>query len=643
MLQLINCQDYLVLDIKTTGLSAETDKIIEISILKYQQSELVDKFKTRINPRIKISHEIAELTGITDEDLHDAPLIEEQLPLVYEFMSDTPVIGHNVDFHIGFLEYNIRLIQDNLFGWQEDESDYIYTQNELIDTLWLSRILYPYFSSYSLDDICEQLAITAESNTERINQLFCILTEEIAYRGIKPLQYLVKLLEPIQHPMKRYFVDILNAKLNGHFDESRDFLAQSEYRSYYNIIGKNNGEVIDEADEVDDFFREDGLIAKKMGNFEYRHEQFQLAKQIDSALNTNSFLVSEAGTGTGKSMAYLVPAALFALKNRDNEGRVIISTNTKNLQEQLFYKDIPFVHGVIGRDFLAVLLKGKGNYLCLDKWYNQFEDKEKDLSYKERVKVATLVYWMEYTQTGDIIENQGFNADKNAFIWQKFIAENNYCSGKQCQYYSDCHLIRVRNLARAADILVVNHSLLFSNLSIENSLIGDVKNIIFDEAHHIEKTATDYLGAELTIWSFRRLFKSLFKQSGSVKKGIFFSFQRRLEMSENDLDGSLFKRLHDGCIRIQSIVSKCDDLSELFFQDLSIHLRTINHSQNQYEKIIYRNGEQFFQPVWPAIEELNAELELLSGRLIEFLENCRELLNDTLQRQLQMIQEIKSA
>jgi Rad3-related DNA helicase len=173
---------------------------------------------------------------------------------------------------------------------------------------------------------------------------------------------------------------------------------------------------IDES-EIMEYFTNIGNLSKVIPSFEEREQQIKMSKLVTDALNNLEFLTVEAGTGTGKSMAYLFPAVEWATNNRENHERIIISTNTKNLQEQLFFKDIPTVYTVSKNKFKAVLLKGKSNYLCLDKWKTTLIDMDQRLTPAERSRILPLLLWADQTQTGDIAENNGFQLNQNHGLW----------------------------------------------------------------------------------------------------------------------------------------------------------------------------------------------------------------------------------
>jgi len=317
----------------------------------------------------------------------------------------------------------------------------------------------------------------------------------------------------------------------------------------YSIPEMEIGTQLIDENRIEKYFLQDGELARVIKNFEEREQQFTMARLVTQAVNNSNFLIIEAGTGTGKSMAYLLPAVEWAVNNRENHERVIVSTNTKNLQEQLFFKDIPTVYSIADHKFKAVLLKGKGNYLCLDKWKSTLTDIDQKLTNMERSRILPLLLWAEQTQTGDIAENSGFQLNQNLGLWAKLIAENNYCPGRSCKFYNECFLMKARNNARKADIIIVNHSLLFSDLVTDNSILGEYKNLIFDEAHNIEKTAADYLGIRFNWWSFRNTYYKLYEEEPR-KAGTIVQLEYRL--SQGNIDSSTIDRLHQHISRIKT-------------------------------------------------------------------------------------------
>lgn len=231
-----------------------------------------------------------------------------------------------------------------------------------------------------------------------------------------------------------------------------------------------------------------GPFTTTLAGFEHRESQQEMAGAVADMLREGGQLLVEAGTGTGKTLAYLVPAVLSGQ-------RIVISTGTKNLQEQLFYKDIPLVRKALHVPFTACLMKGRGNYLCLAR-YAQFAAQPTFRLFEEAQHFDTLHRWSLMTKTGDRSEIPG--VPERLEFWSGISARSENCVGKDCPDFDRCYVTRLRQRASETDIIVVNHHLLFADLMVREGSFGEVipeyDHLILDEAHQIEDVATAYFG-----------------------------------------------------------------------------------------------------------------------------------------------------
>lgn len=254
---------------------------------------------------------------------------------------------------------------------------------------------------------------------------------------------------------------------------------------------------------VADVFGPEGLIARHLNRYEYREGQIQMAEKVLEAFENKKHLIVEAGTGTGKTLAYLVPAIAAASGGKK---RVIISTGTKNLQEQLMEKDIPFLQKIMPKKFSAAYMKGRGNYACLyrvHKAENQpILDGLDQIGQFEKVR-----NWTYETQTGDRRELVDLPEDLS--FWNRINARGDICIGQKCPEYEPCFITRMRACADAADIVIVNHHLFFADLNVRGNQFGkvipDYDAVIFDEAHLIEDIASDYFGFQVSSFQLDEL------------------------------------------------------------------------------------------------------------------------------------------
>jgi ATP-dependent DNA helicase DinG len=258
---------------------------------------------------------------------------------------------------------------------------------------------------------------------------------------------------------------------------------------------------------MEEIFGPEGLIARAHPEYEYRPGQIQMAEAVLRAFEEKRHLIVEAGTGTGKTLAYLVPAIAAAMARGT---RIIISTGTKNLQEQLMEKDIPFLQQVLPRKFTAAYMKGRGNYACLQRIRRAENspvlDGLDELDYFDEVR-----RWARESQTGDRAELT--QLPENLSFWRHIDARSEICLGQKCPDYDPCFITRMRQRALDADIVIVNHHLFFADLALRGQEYGqvlpDYSAVIFDEAHQIEDVAAEYFGAQVSSYQLEDLVRDL--------------------------------------------------------------------------------------------------------------------------------------
>jgi ATP-dependent DNA helicase DinG len=251
------------------------------------------------------------------------------------------------------------------------------------------------------------------------------------------------------------------------------------------------------------FFGPQGLLALTHPNYEFRLGQVHMAESVAAALADRRHLIVEAGTGTGKTLAYLVPAILSGK-------RVIISTGTKNLQEQLYFKDLPFLETVFGRKISACYMKGRSNYLCRQKLYDT--EREPMLSgIDEHREVKVIREWEKTTIAGDRAELR--EVPDTSSLWWKLDARSEYCTGQKCKQFDRCFITEMQRRARESDIVVVNHHLFFADLAMRDQAFGAIlpeySAVVFDEAHEIEDVASQYFGMSVSSLQVQEIVKDV--------------------------------------------------------------------------------------------------------------------------------------
>ena len=266
-----------------------------------------------------------------------------------------------------------------------------------------------------------------------------------------------------------------------------------------------------------------GLIAKRLENYEERKQQLQMAEAVASAIRKKRHLIVEAGTGVGKSFGYLVPAILSLQENQESKDggkrRIIVSTHTISLQEQLIQKDIPLLNSVIPLEFSAVLAKGRGNYISLRRLRQALQRSESLFSTDEQIaQVEHLRQWAVTTTDGSRAD---LDLKVLPSVWDEVKSDSGNCMGRKCPTYADCHYFKARKRLQNADILIVNHALFFSDLSLRRlgvNILPDYDTVILDEAHTIQDVASDHMGLGITLGQIEYTLAKLYNES--TNKGL---------------------------------------------------------------------------------------------------------------------------
>src|SRR5690349_9803253 len=245
------------------------------------------------------------------------------------------------------------------------------------------------------------------------------------------------------------------------------------------------------------FFGRGGTLSKWHPSFEFRPGQVEMAEAVEAAIHDQRHLIVEAGTGTGKTLAYLVPALLSGK-------RIVVSTGTKNLQEQLFFKDVPFLQQHFTRPLKVCYMKGRNNYACRQKIYDA--EKEPVLSGLEEVADFQIIRdWEKTTEFGDRAEIKTLPEGSTA--WAKLDARTDLCAGQKCPNYERCFITLMHQRAQESDIIIVNHHLFFADLSLrdenfEAGILPEYHAVVFDEAHEIEDVVAQYFGVSVSNYRF---------------------------------------------------------------------------------------------------------------------------------------------
>ena len=268
---------------------------------------------------------------------------------------------------------------------------------------------------------------------------------------------------------------------------------------------------------------QDGLIAKRLPNYEERRQQLEMADAVAEAIRAKQHLIVEAGTGVGKSFGYLVPAILSLQENQESKDggkrRIVVSTHTISLQEQLIQKDVPLLNSIIPLEFSAVLAKGRGNYISLRRLKQALKRSDNLFSTDEQIaQVQDLREWAVTTTDGSRAD---LDLKVLPSVWDEVKSDSGNCLGRKCPSYADCHYFKARKRLQNADILIVNHALFFSDLSLRRlgvNILPDYDTVILDEAHTIQDVASDHLGLGISLGQIDYTLSKLYNES--TNKGL---------------------------------------------------------------------------------------------------------------------------
>lgn len=315
-------------------------------------------------------------------------------------------------------------------------------------------------------------------------------------------------------------------------------------------------------EEILNYFKKEGSLAARIERFSERREQLLTAEKIIDSFNQHQFDFIEAGTGTGKSFAYLIPALFY---NNLNQDRIVVSTNTINLQEQLINKDLVTLKRVLDFDFKAVLVKGRNNYLCLRKFKNFHKNYSENELELEPKLFKELNEWKKNTESG---ERSEINFHLKRSIWNKIAAESDLCLKTACPFYSSCYFMAARKEIYQADILVINHHLLLSDArlkedtgSADRGILPNFNHLIIDEAHNIGDIATDHLGHPL----YQALLENWLQRLSGDKKSLLSEIREDIAFTV-DSDQQRLRDILDK--KIIPTTQKIRDLIPQYFKEL---------------------------------------------------------------------------
>ncbi|ASN05531.1 ATP-dependent DNA helicase DinG [Virgibacillus necropolis] len=484
---------YVVIDLETTGHSStNNDKIIEVGIVIVEDDKIIGEYGTFLNPNKAIPSFISNLTGIMDEDVKDAPSFLEKADEIVALFENSYLIAHNVPFDLGFL--NAELIKNNKSP----------LKNPVIDTVELARILYPQAPSYKLSQLAEYTDIQhadphrALSDAYVTASLFLNLKQKLASLPFETIDHLLRLEKKLKSDLYELLFTRREA-LAFSVEEQPDITSYKglAFKKVKDTHVEKSNHPLSFGEYLDSIYELNGSMDNMMDHYEKRVGQREMSEEIFDAFQGKKHAMIEAETGTGKSLAYIIPAIFEAVQKKK---RVVISTYTTQLQSQLLDSEIPLVKRLVSFDFKTALLKGKQHYLSLEKFQKELEDDTND-NYDITLTKAMILVWLTETENGDFEEIQ---LSSKGFLFNKRIsAETEGVYDQNSPWSTKSFYQKARRNAQQADIIITNHALLCTDMFNDFQFIPTYQKAIIDEAHHLEETVSKHYGLKLDYTNFQ--------------------------------------------------------------------------------------------------------------------------------------------
>ena len=604
-------RNIVVIDTETTGFSFNHDELTQIAAARMDRGKIIDWYVTFVNPGKPIPDEVAHLTNIHDGDVAAAPTPGEALAGLASFVDDAKVVAHNANF-------------DRTFTTRHPEG-YPLLQNTWIDSLDMARIALPRLKSHRLIDLVK--AFGAPVSTHRADDdvaatcaIFRILLAAVSQMPLPLVAKIASLTTPAEWPTQIVFehftredissvsgggIDCQGAAASegpaGGFETAsgqlgwvtspldlfslrnlrRDRLRKLENRPKRDAETIHSDPfqqlTIPSREVVTEAFSEEGLVGNLYPSYEPREEQRCMSLAVRDAMNSGKNLVVEAGTGVGKSMAYLVPLALLAQSNNISVG---VATKTNALLDQLVYKEIPGLSKALrasdpaAPELICAPLKGFSHYSCLRKVANVVQDGAATREVQGRAQsqapaMAALLSYIEQTEYDDM---DGLKIDYRLLPRSVVTTSSRDCLRRKCPYFgTSCFVHGARKRAEAADIVVTNHSLLFCDLAADGGLLPPIRYWAIDEAHGAEQEARRAFSIELNAEEIMRTAQKVSRED--ARRNVFLKAERRVSLNgSKEEDENLFfaltgKGKSAGEAYRQTAEELCSSMKGLLFFD----------------------------------------------------------------------------
>ena len=521
LLKEIEFHDFIAFDLETTGLDSKRNEIIEISALRFVDGELDDEFTALVKPTQKIPEKITEITGINDSMVANAPHISEVLDDFISFMDGSIVVAHNAEFDLEFINQNISKYSKEI------------NIKSVCDTLLLSRSFLFSLEKFNLEFLSNYFNLSHDAHRARADAfntgiILIKLIEQMCSFPIEIFQKINKICNNQTVYNKLLYINILNFLKSNQTNKIKPI---KEFNVRNNVLNNKNSPNNDFSDDIDSWFSNEGKVSKSWPNYQKRDIQVKLSSDIHSNFSDNSILIAEAEAGLGKSLSYLIAGLKYA---KENNKKLIISTYTKALQEQLFYKDIPVLINYLNLNLKAIILKGKNNYLSKLKFNEIIDNDYINIKDKEINECITLIVWSHFTVTGDIEECNGIYRERIVRLWNQLTySEMNDLDFYKSQYgnfHQNDYYNKIMKEANDSDIIIINHSLFCNDISSDSPSLPLNSLLIIDEGHNLINAVKNQLTLNFSDSYLLSIFYSLKNSLDTIEAHNYSRFDNRDEI-----------------------------------------------------------------------------------------------------------------
>jgi ATP-dependent DNA helicase DinG len=617
-------QKFVVIDLETTGNSPKKgDRIIQFGAVIIENGKITGQFASLVNPLQEIPVFIEELTGISDSMVKEAPLFAEIAPQISDMLQDAYFVAHNVLFDLSFLQE--ELLSAGCEGFY----------GPVLDTVELARILYPTADSFKLTDLAARENLRhdrphqADSDAYVTAELLLIMLDAMNSLPHVTLKELAKLSEGLKSDLHLIFDEALNDK------ESRIEVLPNAIEVFRGIAMKKKTKTKTKTEKC--FIKypqsdeeKKSLLQKAFKDFESRQGQYEMMNLVHEAFTSDGHALIEAGTGVGKSLGYLIPAAIFSLNNNKP---IIVSTYTTQLQEQLLMNDVPKLADMFESGINVALIKGRSHYISMARFEQSLREIEEN--YDTALTKMQILVWLTETETGDFDE---LNLSSGGLLfWNKIRNERAMFLRTKHWEEHDFYKRTIDN-AKDADLLITNHSMLLADLVSGGGSLPEYEYAVLDEGHQFEKAAGKYFGKSLDFMSVRLLLNQLgqFDQTQ-----LFYKLEKMLSRSGST---EAANRLHSFEINqlITDLVYETDELFKLAGMyarkakkvkpaGSKIHISLAPDKNNRIWAALQATAERFYFLVKDLEQALSQRLEEAADNAKIFTREQQAMLEEVVQ------------